>query len=276
MRNGTPCSTLPKATPNTSAGTSPPANSAQSQNVRQRASLHLAAELEADRAQDQRRQHQEHGDVEAGERRPHRAAGRPRRSRRRRVISQTWLPSQTGPMVLMATRRSLSFLATKGSSAATPRSKPSMMAKPISSTPRNSPPDHAKDFIVDGNGHGVLLHAPVLRRSAGAGEDPSASTGPISDVFAHQDDVDDQQARVEQDEAAQREQHLRDRHRGDGEEGRQHAVDRPGLAAVFGDDPAELGGDPGQRQRPKEQPQQPPAREVELGRVARRRSRTAR
>ena len=34
----------------------------------------------------------------------------------------------------------------------------------------------------------------------------------------------------------------------DAEEGRQHALDRPGLAADLGDEPAELGGDPGQRQ----------------------------
>jgi hypothetical protein len=38
---GAPCSTLPTATPNTSTGTKPPVNSAQSQNDRQRGSGRL-------------------------------------------------------------------------------------------------------------------------------------------------------------------------------------------------------------------------------------------
>jgi hypothetical protein len=41
MWNGTPCNKLPNATPNTTLGTSPPANRAESQNVRQRVSATL-------------------------------------------------------------------------------------------------------------------------------------------------------------------------------------------------------------------------------------------
>ncbi|CFN77698.1 Uncharacterised protein [Bordetella pertussis] len=54
------------------------------------------------------------------------------------MISQTWLPSHTGPTTLSTTRRSTSVLATSGRSAATPRSKPSITAKPISSAPSSS------------------------------------------------------------------------------------------------------------------------------------------
>jgi hypothetical protein len=54
------------------------------------------------------------------------------------VMNHTWLPSQCGPTVLMTTRRSSSFLPTKGSSVPTPMSWPSMMAKPTSSTPTSS------------------------------------------------------------------------------------------------------------------------------------------
>src|ERR1700757_1763749 len=53
-------------------------------------------------------------------------------------MNHTWLPSQTGPMLFRVTRRSSSSRATKGSCAATPRSKPSIRAKPVSSTARNS------------------------------------------------------------------------------------------------------------------------------------------
>ena len=54
------------------------------------------------------------------------------------VMSQTWLPSQTGPTTLITTRRSTSVLATSGNNAATPRSKPSMTAKPMSSAPSST------------------------------------------------------------------------------------------------------------------------------------------
>ena len=60
-------------------------------------------------------------------------------------MNQTWLPSHTGPTVLMATRRSVSVRATNGSSAVTPMSKPSAAAKPISSTPSST---HQMSFSV--------------------------------------------------------------------------------------------------------------------------------
>ncbi|CSB92330.1 Uncharacterised protein [Vibrio cholerae] len=50
-------------------------------------------------------------------------------------MSQTWFPSQCGAIELIITRRSLSFLPMIGTSAPTPISKPSVMAKPTRSTP---------------------------------------------------------------------------------------------------------------------------------------------
>ena len=54
------------------------------------------------------------------------------------VMNQTWLPSQCGAMVLIAARRSLSFLPTNGIMAMEPISKPSVRAKPISNTPTST------------------------------------------------------------------------------------------------------------------------------------------
>ena len=47
------------------------------------------------------------------------------------TISQTSFPSQNGPMVLMATRRSTSVLPTTACKAPTPRSKPSRTKNPV-------------------------------------------------------------------------------------------------------------------------------------------------
>ncbi len=53
-------------------------------------------------------------------------------------INQTWLPSQTGPIVLMMMRRSTSVLPTTGMRMSTPRSNPSIAAKAISNTPSST------------------------------------------------------------------------------------------------------------------------------------------
>ena len=58
---------MPTATPKMSAGTKPPTKSSQSQTARQRRPLQLAAVLEAHRTQDERAEHDEHGEIEAGE-----------------------------------------------------------------------------------------------------------------------------------------------------------------------------------------------------------------
>ena len=57
--------------------------------------------------------------------------GTRRRSRRPPTMSQTSLPSQNGPIVLIATRRSRSVLPTTVCSAPTPKSKPSRTKNPV-------------------------------------------------------------------------------------------------------------------------------------------------
>jgi hypothetical protein len=50
-------------------------------------------------------------------------------------MNQTWLPSHVAPTVFTTMRRSESVFAMNGSRMAAPMSKPSVRAKPISSTP---------------------------------------------------------------------------------------------------------------------------------------------
>ena len=80
---------------------------------------------------------------------------------------------------------------------------------------------------------------------------------PEADVFHHQVELDHGKGGVEDHEARDAESHLAGRDAGDGEEGRQHAVDRPGLAAVLGDEPAELHADPGRGENEQSRSQEP-------------------
>jgi hypothetical protein len=74
--------------------------------------------------------------------------------------------------------------------------------------------------------------------------------GTHPDVFLQQVDLDDEQRRVEDDEAAEAEHHLSQRNRRHRQVRREHLADRPRLAAVFGDDPPELHRDPRQGNAP--------------------------
>src|SRR5690606_33666719 len=135
--NGRPSSRLPIATPNTRLATTPEPHSSQSQVLRQRASGSLLRYLKptgrrisaTSRSSIARYRPENEAAYSSG----HAAKIAPPP-----VISQTWLPSHTGPTRLSITLRSSSVLATTGNSAATPRSKPSMTANPISSTPSSS------------------------------------------------------------------------------------------------------------------------------------------
>ncbi|EEF93429.1 hypothetical protein CATMIT_01943, partial [Catenibacterium mitsuokai DSM 15897] len=75
-------------------------------------------------------------------------------------------------------------------------------------------------------------------RSGGAGRGPEFQlVRPRTDRAQHQHCIDHGQAGVEHDEADQAGDHLGGIGRRHAEERRQHAVDGPGLAAVFGHDP---------------------------------------
>ena len=137
-RNGTPCSTLPTATPKISAGTKPPMNSAQSQTLRQRGVVQLGAELEADRPQDERQQHHEHGEIEAGEgRRIERRPGGEDRAAAEDEPDLVAFPDRADRVDQRRGARCRSGRR-RAAACATPRSKPSMTAKPISSTPSST------------------------------------------------------------------------------------------------------------------------------------------
>ena len=70
------------------------------------------------------------------------------------VMNQTWLPSQCGAIVLIAARRSSSFLPTNGMIAIEPISKPSVRAKPISSTPTST------HQMILSNSYSIMLKPP--------------------------------------------------------------------------------------------------------------------
>ena len=89
-----------------------------------------------------------------------------------------------------------------------------------------------------------------MQRRNGARRLPphAQSIGSLADVFAHQHHVHHRKRGVEQHEAGETGGHLRRRHRRHAQRRRQDAFDRPGLPAVFGDDPAQLRSQPRQRQ----------------------------
>ncbi len=93
----------------------------------------------------------------------------------------------------------------------------------------------------------VVIAAGVQRRRAEAR------------VLEHQRDLDDEERRVEHDEAREAQVQIGCREARRGQVRRQDARDRPRLAAHFGDDPAELGGEPRQRNRPHRIAQEPAA-----------------
>ncbi len=63
------------------------------------------------------------------------------------TMSHTSLPSQNGPMVLMATRRSRSVLPTIECNAPTPKSNPSSTKKPVQKTGDDDEPDDLQAHV---------------------------------------------------------------------------------------------------------------------------------
>ncbi|EGE55402.1 hypothetical protein RHECNPAF_930048 [Rhizobium etli CNPAF512] len=120
------------------------------------------------------------------------------------------------------------------------------------------PPDDAQGFIID---EFVKDHGRSLRsRDEGFGNQRRFRLvirfRPLSDRLDHQAHLDDDQHRVEGAKTDNGQQHRAGAEAGDGGCRRQHAFDHPGLAAEFGDHPAELDGDPGERDRQHGNPQQ--------------------
>ena len=64
-------------------------------------------------------------------------------------MSHTWLPSQTGPTVLMTMRRSASVRATNGSSDADAEVEAVHDGKADQQDAEEQPPDQAQGFVVE-------------------------------------------------------------------------------------------------------------------------------
>src|SRR3954467_7367226 len=108
------------------------------------------------------------------------------------TISHTWLPSHTGPTVLMTTRRSLSSRPRNGNKTTTPRSNPSATTKPIITTPSSN---HQMNFKL-------AKSSPMLRPLA-----PYPGSQPH--VLDEQEHIHDGQGGVEQHKPAQADHDVR-------------------------------------------------------------------
>ena len=178
--------------------------------------------------------------------------------------SQTWLPSQVGPLRLMRTRRSSSVRATKGSNVPTPRSMPPMTAKPISSDTEEGPPDEPQGFVVEWNGvHRELLFGGLrfgVCKVAGLvriGSEHRLGGWTCLDDPHHQPHHDDGEYGVEGDEESEADREIPDVQARGCVEGREHALDHPGLPAELGHEPARLDREPRERQRHDRAPERP-------------------
>ena len=182
-------------------GTAPPMNSAQSQTLRQRGSVSLLRNMKPTGPQDQRDQHQEHCQVEARKRRGiEQRPGREHRAAAEDEPHLVALPDRLDGLEQSAAL-SASVLPMKRKSAPTPRSKPSVTAKPISSTPEQQPPDQTQRLVLE--------HWPssFAGRRTGARRPVTEAVGAAADHPLHQEHVHDQERRVEQHEAGKRQPH---------------------------------------------------------------------
>ena len=207
-RKGRPTSTLPTATPNRrgrheAAGKQRPVPGRPPARV-----FPLGAVFERDGPEDQRSQQHEHRQIKPGEGDVHRLR-RPGSKDRPAPEDEPDLVTLPGrpDRIDGHTRRSESVLATKGRSPATPKSNPSVAAKPISRTPRRAPPEDTQNFIGNRDFHclcpsysaGTGLvepchRGPLFRRLAPG----QLRIGALLDDLQHQHDHDHGQHAVEQ------------------------------------------------------------------------------
>src|SRR5579859_6783458 len=157
-------------------------------------------------------------------------------------MNQTWLPSQTGPMLLMVMRRSSSSRATNRSCAATPRSNPSMTAKPVSSTARNSHQMRRRISYSLMSGSSCACGAALFGCDDLFGQHVLR---PHQDIAPHEVDVHHRQRGVEDHEADEAAEHLHPRDARRGELRRQYAFYHPRLTPGLSHNPPQFSGDPG-------------------------------
>src|ERR1039457_3579917 len=128
------------------------------------------------------------------------------------TISQTSLPSHSGPMVLMAARRPASSRPTTLASMPTPKSKPSRTKKPV----------HKTAMMMNQNGMRLFIVTSVLGGGAGRVHIRLGAGGRelLPRVLQHQHQVDGRQRGVQQHE------HHQADHDGRGTDRRRDAVFR--------------------------------------------------
>src|SRR6185437_1337199 len=164
------------------------------------------------------------------------------------TISHTSLPSQSGPMVLIAARRPASSRATTACSMPTPRSKPSRTKKPVHSTAMTMNQNVANAMRTtsgwSGRSERSRPRAAPASGLVGHRWNRLVFTGSgrrqlLSCVLGHHHGGDGCERRVQQEEHDDAGGHLR------GADGRGHAVpgehdalDDPGLAPAFGQQPS--------------------------------------
>src|SRR6266516_6897373 len=112
------------------------------------------------------------------------------------TMSQTSLPSHSGPIVLMAARRPASSVPTRSCSMPTPKSNPSRMKNPV----------HRTAMMMNQNGIRLLIACPLVldgrHRLIGVGRG-AGGRELLAGVLQHQQQVDRADRGVYQDEGDQ-------------------------------------------------------------------------
>src|ERR1700723_3017129 len=169
------------------------------------------------------------------------------------TISQTSLPSHSGPIVLMAARRPASSLPTALCSMPTPKSKPSRAKKPVHRTAMTMNQNGIRlpivTSVLDGRDRGVRLGLGSRRREF------------LTRVLQHEQEIDGAERAVERDEGddADPEPGGADGWR-DAVLGQHDALHDPRLAAALGQQPARGVHHERQHGRPYRDPQEHPGR----------------
>src|SRR6266567_3999723 len=167
------------------------------------------------------------------------------------TISQTSLPSHSGPIVLIAALRSASSLPTALCSMPTPKSNPSRMKKPV----------HNTAMRMNQNGTSVLMATSILDGGHGRVRFGAGARGRerLSGVPEHQQQLNRGDHGVHQDECRQA-----DRDPGGGQRrrdpvlGQHDALHDPRLPATLCEQPARGVHQERQHRGPGRQPQKPP------------------
>src|ERR1700755_2657649 len=231
---GSPCSRSPRAMPSSSGASRLPTVSRTSQVRRQRAASRLPRYSKAT----PRMMSEISSSTSARYRaenmvayQPGKAANMPAPA----TISQTSLPSHSGPIVLMAARRPASSRPTTACSMPTPKSNPSKTKNPV----------HKNAMTMYQNGTRLLIMTPLVldgRKGQVRGGLLAGGREFLAGILQHQEQVDGGDRAVDHDECDQADPQPGHRQGGrDAVLGQHEALHDPRLAAALGQGPARRG-----------------------------------